>query len=94
MSSCERSVVRALAGFLQAGVNQAPLGRRVFTIGGRQFRNDVDYPTGDFELHLVAMLEAGPPPDLVRHRERCFVSYGDSHGDDYNSELCEVSPSP
>jgi hypothetical protein len=65
VSSCERSVVRALAGLSQPGVDDPPLGRCVLVIGERQLGNDVNHTAGYLELHFLTALEPGTPPNAA-----------------------------
>jgi len=72
-------VVRAYAGLSDPGIDHAPLRRRVFVIGSRQVRDDVDDSTRHLALHAVSRFDASPAADAAWHYKFIFGFNEDGH---------------
>jgi len=63
----------------QCTVNGAPFGWRVFGVGGRRLRNDVDHNAGNSEFNLIAVSQACQAAYAGRHNQPRFVVDDDGH---------------
>jgi hypothetical protein len=70
MDSAGRYIGQAVS---ELGIDDSVLLGRVFVIGGGQLWDDCNHAAGDLELNLVARLESGPPPHLIRHGDGGFA---------------------